>query len=209
MQNTLTEDTKPSQYVFYICDIETTGLDAQAHDTIELSLLRLGDDSDNAQKTWCFKPLSPDTIDLAALRINGHLLPDLLHQTKEGRERYLEPNKVLVEIENWLASDDMPAEKRFLVGQNISFDKVRLENLWSKCGCKESFPFGRRVLDSMVIELAIDYARGEFAEGYSLKNIAKKYGVVNSKAHTAAADVMATKQVFEKQIDFLKGLLSK
>ncbi len=195
-------------YVFYVADIETTGLDSHRHDVIELSLFRLGDNSENAQRTWCLKPLTPETIDPDALRINGHKLEDLLHKTKEGRERYQEAEKVLIEVENWLADDMVPAEKRFLVGQNIAFDKDRLEQLWIKCNSKDSFPFGRRLMDTMQIELFLDYCKGQFAEGYSLSNLVKKYGVKNEKAHTAAADTKATKEVFEKQVEFFKSVLA-
>jgi DNA polymerase III epsilon subunit-like protein len=194
-------------FVFYVTDIETTGLDSHRHDVIELSLYRLGADAEVAQKTWCFKPLSPDTIDPDSLRINGHKLEDLLHKTKEGRERYLDPNQALVDVENWIADDGVPADSRFLVGQNVAFDKERLEQLWIKCNSKDSFPFGRRYLDTMIIELFLDYCRGQFAEGYSLSNLIKRYGVKNEKAHTAAADVKATKEVFEKQVEFFKKVL--
>lgn len=193
-------------FSFYVTDIETTGLDSHLHDVIELSMYRLGDDS---QKTWCMKPLNPDQIDPVSLKINGHKLEDLLHKTKEGRERYLDPNKVIIEVENWMSEDGFPAEKRFLIGQNVSFDKDRLEQLWIKCGSKDSFPIGRRVLDTMIVELFLDFCRGQFAEGYSLASLNKKYGIVNTKAHTAAADVVATKQVFEKQVEFFKKLLSR
>lgn len=196
-------------FSFYVTDIETTGLDSHLHDVIEISMHRLGDKTDRAQKTWCLKPLTPETIDPNALRKNGHKLDDLLHKTKEGRERYLEPQKVLVDIENWLADDGLPSEKRVLIGQNISFDKERLEQLWTKCNAKDSFPLGRRSMDTMVHEIFFDFCRGEMAEGYSLANIIKKYGVKNEKAHSAAADVKATKEVFEKQVEFFKALLAK
>ncbi len=196
-------------FSFYVTDIETTGLDSHVHDVIELSMYRLGDTSENAQMTWCIKPLTPETADPVALRINGHKLEDLTHKTKEGRERYREAPSVLVDVENWMALDGMPAEKRFLIGQNVGFDKDRLEMLWIKCNSKDSFPIGRRVMDTMILELFFDFCKGEFAEGYSLNQIIKKYGVVNTKAHTAAADVMATKQVFEKQVEYFKKLLSK
>lgn len=191
-------------FSFYVTDIETTGLDSRLHDVIEISMYRLGDEPENAQKTWCLKPLNPDTIDPGALRINHHKLDDLLHKTKEGRERYLEPAKVLVEIEGWMAEDSLPAEKRFLIGQNIAFDKERLEQLWIKCNAKDSFPIGRRCMDTMMLALSIDYADGVFAEGYSLSNLIKKYAIKNDKAHSAASDTRATKELFEKQIEELR-----
>lgn len=193
-------------FSFYVTDIETTGLDSHLHDVIELSLYRIGADAEVAQKTWCLKPLNPDAIDPVSLRINGHKLEDLLHKTVEGRERYLDPNQALVDIENWIADDGLPSDSRFLIGQNVSFDKDRLEQLWIKCNSKDSFPFGRRYIDTMVIELFLDFCKGQFAEGYSLGNLVKKYGVKNDKAHTAAADVKATKEVFEKQVSYFKEI---
>lgn len=193
-------------YEFYVADTETTGLDDHENDVIEISLLRL---SSNEQKTWSLKPLNSATISLDALRVNGHKLEDLLHNTKEGRERYLNPQKVIVDIENWVLDDGVPAQNRFLIGQNISFDRGMFEQLWKKCNSSDSFPFGRRFIDTMGIELFFDYCRGVFAEGYSLSNLVKKYGVKNDKAHTAAADTKATGEVFLGQVDFFKKLLTK
>ncbi len=193
-------------YVLYVADCETTGLDSRDHDVIELSLLRL---TDGVQKTWCLKPLKPENIDVGSLRINGHKMEDLRHQTREGRERYQDPNKVIVEIENWIMEDGVPTEQRVLVGQNIAFDRERFEQLWSKCNSRDSFPFGRRTMDTMGIEFFLDWCKGEMAEGYGLKNLIKKYGVKNEKAHTAAADTLATKEVFLKQVDIFKGIMAK
>jgi DNA polymerase III epsilon subunit-like protein len=193
-------------YVIYIADVETTGLDAYKHDVIELSMHRL---TDNVQHTWCLKPINYETIDSGALRVNGHKLEDLKHQTKFGAEKYKDPNKIIVDIENWVAEDGVPTEKRLLVGQNIAFDKIMLEQLWTKCNSKDTFPFGRRTLDTMQIEFFLDWCKGTLAEGYSLANLVKKYGVKNEKAHTAEADVKATKEVFEKQVEFFKKILNK
>lgn len=192
-------------YEFYLADTETTGLHVIDHDIIEISLLRLSSDE---QKTWCLKPLNTNTISTDALRVNGHKLEDLLHQTKAGKERYLDPQKVIIDIENWVMDDGVPAQNRFLIGQNISFDKDRFEQLWNKCNSSNSFPFGRRMIDTMGIELFFDYCRQNFAEGYSLANLVKKYGVKNEKAHTAAADTRATKEVFLGQVSFFKKLLN-
>lgn len=192
------------EYSIYVVDTETTGLDSHEFDIIELSIYRLKDD---AQKTWLLQPTNPQNYEATALRINGHKLEDLRHETKTGRDLYRDPNKVIVEVENWLMEDGLPAAQRLCVGQNVSFDLTRLEQLWIKCNSKDSFPFGRRYLDTMVIELFMDYCRGQFAEGYSLNNIIKKYGVKNEKAHSAAADTKATKEVFLKQVGMFKNIL--
>lgn len=192
------------EYVIYVTDVETTGLDSRVNDVIELSIHRLTDD---VQKTWCLKPLNPAGIDPESLRINGHKLEDILGQTKEGRERYQDASKVLVEVENWMMEDGVPTGQRVMAGQNVAFDKDYLEQTWIKCQAKDSFPFGRRSLDTMQIEFFLDLCREQMSEGYSLKVLTKKYGLKNEKAHTAAADVKVTKELLMKQIEFFREKL--
>lgn len=185
-------------------DTETTGLDPVKHDVIELSIIRL---KDNVQKTWLIKPINPENYEPIALKVNGHKLEDIQHKTKSGKELYKDPSKVIVEIENWLSEDLLPSEKRCLIGHNISFDKLMLEHLWKKCDAYDSFPFGRRFLDTMVIELFMDYCKGQFEPAYNLGTIIKKYNVKNEKAHSADADTRATKEVFVKQAEVLSKLI--
>jgi len=191
-------------YTIYVLDTETTGLDSHKYDVIELSLYRLNDD---AQKTWLIQPTNLENYEPAALRINGHKLEDLRHETREGRELYKDPNDVIVDIENWLMEDGVPSGQRLCIGHNVSFDLERLEQLWIKCNSKDTYPFGRRYMDTMVIELFLDYCKGDFANYYNLNTIIKKYGVKNDKAHTAASDTKATKEVFIKQVKYFKEIL--
>lgn len=192
-------------YSIYVADVETTGLDNRVNDVIELSLLRL---TDGVQKTWCLKPFNPNAIDPDSLRINGHKREDLLHQTKEGRELYLDPNKVIVEVENWVMEDGSGTTERILAGQNVGFDVNFLEQHWIKGGVRDSFPFNvKRQLDTMQIEFFMDLCKGSMADGYSLKNLTAKYGLKNEKAHTAAADTKVTKEVLVKQIEVFKKAL--
>ena len=193
-------------YVIYVGDVETTGLDERKHDVIEVSLHRLTDD---VQKTWCLKPLNPSEIDADSLRINGHKLEDLLHKTAEGRARYLEASKVIIYIENFIMEDGVPTTQRILAGQNVGFDKNFLDWLWRKCDSQDSFPFGRRMLDTMMVEFFLDLCRDKMSEGYSLNNLTKKYGLKNEKAHSAAADVKVTKDILLKQIEYFKSKLNQ
>jgi DNA polymerase III epsilon subunit-like protein len=188
-------------YSFIVCDTETTGLSNIDHDVIELSLCRLSDDE---QKTWLLKPLKPENIDVNALRVNKHKMEDLLHHTQYGRESYLDPHQVIIEIENWLSLDNVPSAQRVMIGQNVYFDLMFLEQLWTKCGSKDSFPFGRRTMDTMTFAFMMDYVEGTFSENYSLSGLIKKYGIKNERAHSAAADTKATKELFKKQVEELR-----
>lgn len=192
------------KFELYIVDTETTGLSVE-QDIIELSIYRLSNDN---QKTWRLKPLNSDDISADALRVNGHKLEDILGKTKEGKERYIEADKVLVEIEQWLAEDFVSSEERVLVGQNINFDKTMLEALWTKCNSIETYPFNKRyMLDTMQIEIFMDYCKKESSEGYSLFGLCKKYGVKNDKAHSASADTRACRDIFVKQVEAIRKFL--
>ncbi len=194
---------KPTMtYQLYILDTETTGLDPQKHEVIELSIRC---HTTKEQRTWFLKPLSPETIDEDALRINEHKKEDLLHKTAAGKEKYKLPGPTLVEIENWLLEDGETTEFRVMAGHNVMFDKLMLESLWKKQNSSDSFPFGRRYLDTMQLQFAMDYANQNMQAGYSLSNLVKRYSLKNEKAHTAEADTKVTHEVLDQLFGCLKG----
>lgn len=188
-------------FVIYVVDTETTGFDPDKNDVIELSIYRLSDDT---QKTWCLKPFNNDTIEAGALRVNGHKLEDLKHETKLGRETYLSPQKVVVDVENWMMEDGVTSEDRILLGQNPSFDKNFLEKLWAKCDSRGTFPFGRKMMDTIQIVLLMDLARGYKRQAYGLGSLVSDFGVKKEKAHRADADTRMTKELWLKLLEFAK-----
>lgn len=195
-----------NKYELYVVDCETTGLLYEKNEPVEISIQKL---SDGSQKTWFLKPINFDDISPDALRVNGLKLEDLKGETKEGREKYKEPAKMLIEIENWMAEDFMASSDRIMTGQNVNFDKMMLMSLWSKCNSIGTFPFNKKyALDTMQIEFFLDYCKNDFAEGYSLYALTKKYGIKNEKAHSAEADVKATVGVFKGQVEFFKKKLN-
>lgn len=196
-----------NDYVMYVLDCECDGLDPVNNSIIEISFIRM---TDKVQKTWLIKSSNYETIQSSALRVNGHKLEDITYKTQYGKDNYLEPSKAIIEIENWIAEDNSNTEKRVTIAQNASFDRSFMEHLWKKCNSFESYPFGRRSIDTMSLEFVYDLASGgEMAKGYSLSNLIKKYGVKNDKAHTAASDTAATAEVFLKQIELLRNALKK
>ena len=46
-------------YAVYVCDTETTGLDAEKNDVIEVCFWRLGEPE---SRTWHMKPFNPENI---------------------------------------------------------------------------------------------------------------------------------------------------
>lgn len=195
------------EYQVYFLDTETNGLDPNVHSPVEISIYKL---SSGAKSTWHLKPLDVGATAVEALRVNGIKIEDLRGETEEGRRKYREPEKVLVEIENWLMDDFTSPNDRIIGGHNASFDRGMLEALWRRCGSDGTFPFNRKyIVDTFGIEFFLDFCKGKFAEGYNLKSLAKKYGVKNEHAHTAESDTKTAVEVFMKQADMVRKLFGK
>lgn len=194
-------------YVQYVCDVETTGTDPDKHDIIEICLWRLGDAE---SKTWWLTPLNPSSIQDDALHVNKHKKEDILHKTKEGKEKYRTPAEVLPEIEMWIMQDGAAAEERVFIGQNPNFDYDFLLALWRKMNAEDAFPFGfwidgkegRRnqgyIIDTMQLARLIDVCTGKKRARYGLGSLVKDFGVTKATAHRADGDVKMTKELFEK-----------
>lgn len=191
-------------HVLYVADCETTGFDPNNNEIIEVSFYRLSDDK---QITVCIKPNNIDSITEDALRVNGHKLEDLLHKTEYGRQTYLEPSRALVQIEDFLMEDLSTTNERVLVGQNIPFDISFFKKLWERQAQSDTYPFGRMYMDTMQIAVFLDYINGTDRKGYHLGGLVKDFEVKKEKAHTAAGDVKMTKDLFLKQVRFIKNSL--
>ncbi len=194
------------KFELYFADTETTGLDHLKNEIIELSIYRLSDDS---QRTWCLKPKKYDTIQPDALRVNGHKLEDLKHQTKFGEETYIEPAKVIPDIENWMLLDGMAAEDRILIGQNPRFDLEFLQDLWRTQSSMETFPWGNRpfTIDTRELSVFLDLVFGTRHQYYNLGSLVERYKVKKEKAHAAAADTRMCRDVFMAQLKLVQDMI--
>lgn len=210
-------------YSIYICDTETTGLIPDQHDVIEVCFWRLSDDQ---SKTWWMKPLKPENITDAALKINGHKKEDILGISKEGKEKYLDPKIVLPEIEMWIMEDGASSEDRIFVGQNPWFDFDFLTNLWGRINSSETFPFGifdgrdrinnpygryhqAFVLDTLQLVRFVDAMTGKKRAKYSLSSLVKDFGITKATAHRADGDVKMTKDLFLQLFNAFKDKASE
>ncbi len=195
-------------YILYICDTETTGLDAEINDVIEISICRLVYDQEKIQtdqKTWLLKALNSVSIQDEALRINGHKREDILQLTKYGKENYRLPSIVVPEIEMWIMEDGVSNVDRIFVGQNPNFDVQALQALWRKSGSPDTFPFavenGNRIIDTKQIATLFDVCTGRRRQYYNLSALVKAFGVKKGKAHQASEDVRMTTDLLIKFLD--------
>jgi DNA polymerase-3 subunit epsilon len=163
-----------------IVDIETTGLDSEKHEIIEIAVLVV--DLETLEitgkyhaKVW---PKHLETADPRALEMNGY--------TKEAW-RDAKPLKTVLDELNQLAPGAMFA------GWNVSFDRPFIE----KAARDEDTPlhFDYHWIDIMTIaywELFSD----ERIERLSLTYVCEKLDIPFKKAHTAMGDITATLEVY-------------
>ena len=202
-------------YVQYTVDIESTGLDPDLHDIIEICIWRTGD---SESKTWWLTPLNPDSITQEALTVNKHKREDILHQTEEGRAKYKHPQEVLPDIEMWIMEDESAAEDRVFIGQNPMFDYNFLLALWRKCDSLENFPFGYwitekdgtkinqgHIIDTIQLVRIVDICTGKKRLRYGLGSLVKDFSITKATAHRADGDVKMTKELYEKIMNSIRS----
>ena len=66
----------------------------------------------------------------------------------------------------------------------------------------QAFPVPRA--QSVIVETDMPTEANKSEITRIIADLAKKYGIKNEKAHSAASDVKTTKEVFEKQVAFFK-----
>lgn len=203
-------------YILYVVDTETTGLDPNKNEIIELSMCRfqLNEPEEKHEiKTWLLKAMNPETVEDSALRISKHKREDILHLTKFGQDNYKNPSKLLPEIENWIASDDFAVDERIMVGQNVLFDYEMMLSLWEKNNNRDTFPFqtgpNKNVLDTKSLALLIDVCVGKKRDRYALGTLVKAFGIKKRKAHQAETDALMTRDLFIKQITPLISIIKE
>jgi DNA polymerase III alpha subunit (gram-positive type) len=198
-------------YIIYVIDTETTGLDLKNSDIIELSAIRLflNSDEKTEQKTWLLKAVNAEAITEEALRINNHKKEDILHLTEFGKANYKNPETVLFEIESWINEDGLSAHDRVFAGQNPLFDFTIMENTWERYGVGDTFPFhkghNKLLVDTKQIALFIDICIDKKRERYNLGSLVKDFGVKKGTAHRADEDTRMTKDLLLVQINALKN----
>lgn len=172
-------------------DLETTGLDAHRHEIIEIGCLvarqnqglgiAMGPKVEVIDEFAIkVKPEHIETADLEALEIN--------HYNEEDWKGAVS----LEEAMKFYANKTSDAE---LIGQNISFDWVFLDEAFRKTGVKNKMHYHR--LDVMSMAFAKLYDDPQ-AQKFSLRALCDYFKVKNEKAHSALSDVRATFEVYKK-----------
>lgn len=176
-------------------DTETTGLDPNVHDIIEIGAVALDDKCKPTNKTFHRRLIiqNPATVEQAALDINGY---DPVVWEKSG----ITASNGLSELNEWLKSVS-PDSKPFMAATNAMFDK---SFLYSNCDRFKIFPFVDNIwLDLYQIWMTYKMKKGLLSLGNSQEAICNQFDVKNSKAHTALADASAGAECYYKIMEKL------
>lgn len=164
-------------------DIETTGLDSEKGEIIELGVViaKLKDDTLTVIDELDLKiaPKHIETADAQALRINGYNEADWIFA---------------VSIEDALATFIKKTEGAIFVAHNITFDYGFIEANLKRYGLENKMHYHK--LDTLAMAFGILQNNDDMGK-LSLRALCEKYGVQNKKAHSAFADAYATYEVFK------------
>lgn len=165
-------------------DIETTGLDRDNHEIIELGAIiaRMKDGEFIVIDELNLK-IQPKNIEKAepqALRINGYNEADWLFA---------------VSLEDAMKELAKKTDGAIFVAHNVTFDYGFIESAFKKTNTENKMHYHR--LDTISLAFGILHSNDDISK-LSLRALCEKYGIENKRAHSAFADAYATYEVFKK-----------
>ena len=188
----------PSDLVFF--DLETTGLDPDLHEIIEIAAIRTSPDGLTEKARWhrLVRPEHLETATLEALQVNGYE-PD----------RWKLEAVSLYEGLMGLANLCMPLEDRdvSLVAHHAAFDWSFARPCLSIFGLKDPLNCRIRCTQSMATPLKESW----IVESTSLEALCTYFGISNQGAHRAMKDVERMRGVYLKLLEmystaFFRGM---
>ncbi len=170
-------------------DTETTGLDVEKHELIEIGCVLVAQDWQTASKP-SFKvieefelKIKPEHLGGAnpvSLRVNGYT-------NSEWAEAYSRDEAMKIFSEK--------TEGAIMVGHNVTFDSVFIDHALKMAGCSNKMHYHK--LDTISIAFAKLHLN-ESVDKYSLRFLCEYFGIENSDAHSALPDARATFALYEK-----------
>lgn len=171
-------------------DVETTGLDPERHEIIEIGCIVVKQIPQSGGKGCAIevvdefetkvKPEHIETAEPEALRINGYNSGDWLFAADLKQAM-----KTLSEL----------TDGANMIGQNVFFDWQFIDRAFKTTGVPNKMHYHR--IDLMSMAFAKCYHE-ERLQRFNLGALCDYFGVKNDAAHTALADIRATVEVYKK-----------
>jgi DNA polymerase-3 subunit epsilon len=179
-------------------DVETTGMSSMKHGIIQIAGIICKDENGKFEEVEEFSfnvaPFPADLIEDEALAISG-----LTREQIKGFAAPPEVHKSLTAVFEKHCNKYDKKDKMIFVGYNASFDYGFLRRWFEKAGDKYFGSwFWHPPVDVMSLAmLRMAGIRHELTD-FKLTTVAATLGVPLPAAHTAPADIRATRHVFEK-----------
>jgi len=163
-------------------DIETTGLDRDKHEIIEIGCIIVNGENFEIVEEYSakIKPDHIETADSKALKINGYS-QDKWKDAKNAKD-------VLQKISEM-------AEEGMIAGWNVAFDWAFVEDYFKKLKIKSLFNYHK--IDVQAIAYAKLY-KNKKVKSLKLRSISKFFGIGFGEIHSAEEDIKITYEVFRK-----------
>lgn len=182
-------------------DVETTGTDPKIHDIIQLAFIIEIDGKVKAKHDFNVQPFDYNNIEQEALDINKITIKEI-KTFQKPLDLYIELKKIFSEYIDRYDKGD----KFYPAGYNVGFDLEFLAQFFIKN--EDSF-FGSwvnwRRLDPLSLLYILDFKGIISLENYKLETACNYFGI-KIKAHNAMADIIATKELFQKLLKLIKEI---
>lgn len=167
-------------------DTETTGLDPNRHELLEVAAIRTSPDGKTIKGTFEAKlrPQHIDTAEKAALEVNKY-------SAEEWTEEKCKPPGEIVDALQKLA---VVGGGTVLVGQNVAFDESFIKPLFDRFNMK--VPWGYHRIDTVTLAWPLYQNEQSTLDGLSLKKLVTFLGITTDPTHRAMADAMACREVY-------------
>lgn len=180
---TVKNDIKYRDLPLIFLDLETTGLEVQNHEIIEIGAIRVNSKSPfEIEEELSLKvlPFDIEKADKKALKVNGY--------TEEKWKNAIPLQKALKTLENF-------SKNGVMAGYNVSFDWAFLHKAYSEIGKEEPFHYHRLDILSMAY---LKFFSDKNVKRFNLSNICEILKVPRGNKHQALDDAKATYLVFKK-----------
>jgi DNA polymerase III alpha subunit (gram-positive type) len=190
---------------FLAIDTETTGLDSNTDQVIDICLILLDNNLKQVDELNLFAlPDSHIVVSPGAAKANGYT-----PEKWAGLEAITQDELAKQVYEFVYRYNSLK-----LIAHNVPFDQGFLKQLLDRHVARTpeartySKIFGYHHIDTIPISLFMDHAvQGSFRRSYSLVNLTKDFGIVHESAHTAKSDIRACLDLLQHHKQIVQGLV--
>lgn len=183
--------------IFFAFDVETTGLNPEVDEIIQLAYQVLDKDMNVLQSDVYYVWPKNTNVSDAAAKVNGY------SSVKWSANRAMSQTDLYYTLQNVLGN-----YKRLVpLGHNVKFDLDFLKALFIRYQDDKTLKdaLSYHSFDTVGVSMFFDYAvYGRFNGGYKLTDLTARFELDHGAAHTADSDIAATVLLFKKLTDLLK-----